>query len=68
MTNTDQYYGKEVQLITDRDGNELSDLVMCDNGIVIHFTDGTKLALASDWRGDECYISQYQPPLNSAND
>lgn len=27
--------------------------------VVIHFTDGTSVLLRTDWRGAECYISQY---------
>lgn len=27
--------------------------------VVLKFTDGTRLTLRTDWRGQDCYISQY---------
>ena len=51
-----EHIGKTVESITaDNIGN---DLVMCDV-IVITFRDRSRIVLRTDWRGSECYISEY---------
>ncbi len=57
--NTEQLKGKQIDCFTDEYGNKLDNLIMCES-IVILFTDGTKLFLDQDWRGENCYISQYK--------
>lgn len=39
-------------------------LNMCDQ-ITIVFTDGSKMILRTDWRGQDCYISEYEDELNT---
>lgn len=39
-------------------------LVMCQS-VSLHFTDGSTLHLALDWRGDACYISEQTVPAPS---
>ena len=50
------HIGKTIEYIDsdDFDGG----LMMCHE-IVIGFTDGSKIILKNDWRGNECYISEY---------
>ena len=57
QTNTDRYYGKTIARIEDEYGNELQSLTTQDS-IVFVFTDGEKVILKPDCRGDDCYISQ----------
>jgi len=57
-TNANQYYGKTIERIEDSYGNELSDMEMAD-GVTLIFTDGDKVRLGADVRGNDCYISQY---------
>jgi hypothetical protein len=52
---TDEHKGKTVQSIESSAGNTLC----MTSRIVIYFTDGTSIVLGLDWRGSECYISQY---------
>jgi hypothetical protein len=56
-TNADRYYGQAIVKITDRYGKELDNLVMVD-WIIFHFEDGQKISISTDWRGQDCYISQ----------
>ena len=50
--------GKVVARFEDRQGNELSDLNMCDD-VVIVFTDGARIILGIDHCGVDSYISQF---------
>ena len=53
-----QHEKKVIQKITS-DSFSKDSLMMCHE-IVISFTDGTEIVLRNDWRGDECYISEYE--------
>lgn len=55
---TDSHKGKILSHFEDESGNKLDDLYMCDS-IVIVFINGDKIILGQDWRGSECYFSQY---------
>ena len=55
----DKYNYKTISHFEDRYGNKLKDLHMLDH-LVIVFTDGEKIFLSQDWRGEECYFSQYE--------
>lgn len=57
--NVSQYEGKALSHFEDEFGNKLEDLNMVTD-LVIVFTDGCKIKLAQDWRGCECYFSQYK--------
>ena len=56
-TNTNRYYGKTIARIEDEYGKELENLTLCES-LVIIFTDGDRIILMQDWRGNECYFSQ----------
>lgn len=58
QTNADRYYGKVVARFEDEYGHELESLHMCDS-LVIVFTDGERIVMKQDWRGQECYFSQH---------
>lgn len=52
------HVGKTIQSIsTDRPSEPGIHMV---EKVTIHFTDGTSVLLQTDWRGAECYISQYK--------
>ena len=53
---TKEHAGKCVRAIRSDDGSDK--LVMCET-VTIEFTDGSEIRLACDWRGGECYISEY---------
>ena len=55
--NRDRFIGKVIQGV-EAGGLSETDLVMVRE-ITITFTDGTKLVLRTDWRGNDCYISEY---------
>ena len=59
--NPKQLAGKTVAEVVPIGSYDDSDLIMCE-AIEIRFTDGTRLHLALDWRGAECYISEYKLP------
>lgn len=54
-----KHKGKKLSHFEDDYGNEINDLNMIDC-IVIVFSDGSKIKIAQDWRGSECYLSQYE--------
>jgi len=56
--NMDKYEGKTLSHFENEYGRKLKDLHMTTD-IVIVFTDGSKIILGQDWRGSECYFSQY---------
>ena len=49
--------GKTIKHFEDAYGNELEGLTMLSD-LVIVFTDGSKMKLTTDWRGNDCYFSQ----------
>ena len=51
------YVGKIIKEIR-ADSLSGANLVMCDE-VVVDFTDGTTIVLRTDWRGNDCYISEY---------
>lgn len=55
--NVKTHIGKIVSEISCNSSKD--DLVMCDS-VTIKFTDGTSILLGVDWRGNECYISEYE--------
>ena len=52
-----EHVGKVVKHIT-ADGTEETGCVMAGE-VRIQFTDGTHLRLRPDWRGTDCYLSEY---------
>ncbi len=58
-TNASRYHGKTIARFEDRYGQELETLHMCAS-LVIVFTDGERILMKPDWRGAECYYSQYE--------
>lgn len=56
---TQIHKGKIISHFEDEFGAELSKLFMVDT-LVIVFTDGSKINMVQDWRGQECYWSQYK--------
>jgi len=54
-----KYEGKTLSHFEDEFGNKLDDLHMVDE-LNIVFTDGSKIKMSQDWRGSECYWSQYE--------
>lgn len=57
--NVEKHEGKTLSHFEDLAGNKLESLYMID-GLVIVFRDGTKIKISQDWRGQECYLSQYE--------
>ncbi len=57
--NLDYYYGKIIERFEDSQGNILCRAEMVKD-LVIVFIDGDRLPLSLDWRGCDCYISQYE--------
>ena len=57
--NTIEHEGKTLSHFEDEFGNILKDLHMREE-INIVFTDGSQIKIGKDWRGDECYLSQYE--------
>lgn len=51
------HIGKTVKSI-EADGDDL----MMTEFVRISFTDGSKIYLGTDWRGNECYISERKEP------
>lgn len=43
------------------DGVDCADIHMSDR-VEIHFTDGSRLVLKTDWYGRDCYISEQADP------
>lgn len=56
-TITEKYQGKTLSHFEDEHGQRLKSLYMLE-GLHIVFTDGSKIKLAQDWRGMDCYWSQ----------
>jgi len=56
---TEYFKNEKIINITDEHGNELTDLHMVDY-VVFNFESGKTLKLGIDWRGRDCYISQYE--------
>jgi len=57
--NMDKYEGKELSHFENEYGKKLKDLHMVED-LVIVFSDGSKIKMSQDWRGAECYWSQYE--------
>ena len=57
QTNTDRYHGKKIVGFEDKYGYELDSLIMMESLVVV-LDDGQKFMLSTDWRGQDCYISQ----------
>ncbi len=57
--NMDKYEGKTLSHFEDEFGNKLEDLHMVTDFVIV-FTNGSKISLGQDWRGSECYFSQYE--------
>ena len=55
---TEEFEGKTIAKIQTDSGGE--DTFYMVEKISIEFTDGTTLHLKTDWRGQDCYISQYE--------
>lgn len=49
---------KAIKRVAEDGGYGECGLIMT-HGVRIEFTDGTTLVLKTDWRGRDCYISQY---------
>ena len=60
QTNTSRYIGQTITKITDSNGFEVNGINM-DNELNFHFNNGEVLTLAIDWRGNDAYISQFNP-------
>ena len=56
---TKKYKGKTLSHFEDEFGNKLDDLNMVKELIIV-FDDGSKIKMGQDWRGSECYFSQYE--------
>ena len=56
---TGKYKGKVLSHFEDEHGNEINDLYMIEC-LVIVFSDNSKIKMSQDWRGNECYFSQYE--------
>ena len=56
---TGKYKGKVLSHFEDGHGNEINDLYMIEC-LVIVFSDNSKIKMSQDWRGSECYFSQYE--------
>lgn len=56
---TSKHTGKKLSHFEDELGQKLDNLLLLEC-VVIVFDDGTKIKLAQDWRGNECYFSQYE--------
>ena len=54
-----KYEGKQFSHFENEYGNKITDLNMVDC-LVIVFSDKSKIKMAQDWRGRECYFSQYE--------
>lgn len=67
QTDTTQYEGKILSHFETEYGEKLKDLIMCDS-LVIVFSDGAKIILKQDWRGQECYFSQKEESLMEESD
>lgn len=59
IENMSKYEGKTLSHFENEFGKKIEDLHMVTD-IVIVFTDGSKISLRQDWRGSECYFSQYE--------
>lgn len=57
--NMDKHEGKTLSHFEDEFGKELEYLHMITDFVIV-FTDGSKIRLGQDWRGSECYFSQYE--------
>lgn len=57
MQDTSKYKGKVLSHFEDGFGNEIYNLYMVDC-LVFVFTDGEKIKMSKDWRGNECYFTQ----------
>ena len=62
QTNTSRYVGHAITKIAGSDGTELDEIYM-DDELNIFLANGDVLTLKIDWRGDDAYISQYEPNL-----
>lgn len=56
---TSKHKGKVLSHFEDEYGNEIDNLNMIEC-LVIVFVDKTKIKISQDWRGSECYLSQYE--------
>ena len=56
---TKKYKGKTFSHFENEAGDKLNDLNMVMELIIV-FDDGSKIKMAQDWRGGECYFSQYE--------
>lgn len=59
IESTENHKGEVISHFEDEQGNMLDDLNMLDC-LVIVFNSGSRVKLAQDWRGNECYLSQYE--------
>ena len=55
----EQYNGKKLRHFEDEDGNVLDSIYM-EEAVVLVFEDGARIWLGVDYRGPDCYISQYE--------
>lgn len=55
-TPVNQYIGKTIVGV---ETDSLGSGIHMSDRVVIKFTDGTQIVLRTDWRGSDCYISQY---------
>ncbi len=52
-----EHEGKVLSHFENKYGDKLNDLFMLHE-LVIVFTDGSKIRIEQDWRGQECYWSE----------
>ena len=57
--NSDFYEGMKLSHFEDESGIKIKQIYM-EKSVVVVFTNGTKLCLGLDWRGNNCYLSQYK--------
>ncbi len=57
--NIEKYKGKQFSHFENEYGDKINDLNMV-TCLVIVFSDKAKIKMAQDWRGSECYFSQYE--------
>ena len=57
--NMDKYEGRTLSHFENEFGKKLENLSMLTSFVIV-FTDGSKISLGQDWRGGECYFSQYR--------
>lgn len=55
-----RYKGKTVERIELPANLMNGEHIDMQDWVVIVFTDGERINLSTDWRGQDCYISQYQ--------